>query len=104
MNQIRRVVFCATASLFAACGGPQEDIACCAIEPKARCKGELLGVGLTDGEVNLLTGLARPICPGPALSEDRLREIEALWPDSCLTTRPNILAELDTGVCSGEAR
>ena len=63
-----------TALLLAACGESEPEIACCAIEPKAKCEGDMLGAGLTRSEVELLLGPAEWICPSGTLSEARIRE------------------------------
>jgi len=72
----------AVAALLAACGEKEEDIACCAIEPKAKCESELLGAGATREEVATLTGAGK-VCPSSTLTAGRIRELDATWPAAC---------------------
>ena len=91
-----------TALLLAACGESEPEIACCAIEPKAKCEGDMLGAGVTGAEVELLLGPAEWICPSGTLSEARIREIAPLWAasESCRATRGSTrLSGLDGGLC-----
>jgi len=69
-------------AILSACGEKEEDIACCAIEPKAKCDSELMGLGITPVEMALIRSGDR-ICPTMELSADRIREIDAQWPASC---------------------
>lgn len=94
------------ASALAACGEKEEDIACCAIEPKAKCESELLGNGVTHAELSLLLGSAERICPSAEISEARIREIAPIWAasDSCRLTRGyDRLGALQAGLCSPRA-
>ncbi|HOY79950.1 MAG TPA: hypothetical protein PLN33_19210 [Hyphomonadaceae bacterium] len=72
----------ASTALLAACGEKEEDIACCAIDPKARCDSELAGIGITPAEMALIRSGDR-ICPTMDLTAERIREIDARWPASC---------------------
>ena len=66
-------VLCAGLSLalLAGCGGGKEDVACCAIEPKATCASELLKAGVTREQVAILTGPAETVCPSTACRKRR---------------------------------
>lgn len=72
----------ASTALLAACGEKEEDIACCAIEPKAKCDSELMGIGVTPAEMSLIRSGDR-ICPTMDFTAERIREIDAKWPASC---------------------
>ena len=87
-------------ALLAACGDNKGDVACCAIEPKATCESELLGAGLTQEQIAIVTGPADKVCPSPALPEARLRSIAAAWPKSCAEAHGSSrLVALDSGSC-----
>jgi hypothetical protein len=62
--------------------GQEEEVACCAIEPKAKCEAALHGLGVSEDEQAILLG-PRPVCPGPSLSAERISELDAKWPDAC---------------------
>jgi hypothetical protein len=88
--------------LLSACGDGEPEVACCAIEPRAKCEGHLLGSGVTDAELTLLLGPAETICPSATLSETRIRELATIWSasDSCKVTRSsNRLRGLEAGLC-----
>ena len=68
--------------LASACGPAEEDIACCAIEPKAKCESALAAIGVTDAE-QVALHTPRPICPSDALSAERIRELDPKWPQAC---------------------
>jgi len=59
--------------VLSACGESEPEIACCAIEPKAKCEGDLLGAGVTREELSVLMGSAEWICPSGTLSEARIK-------------------------------
>jgi hypothetical protein len=67
-------------ALLASCGAEDEDIACCAIEPKAKCASALHGLGVTDQESRTLLG---PVCESGVLTDARIRELDAQWPEAC---------------------
>jgi hypothetical protein len=79
---MRVLLILAGFALLTACGQKEEDIACCAIEPKAKCDSELMGIGVTPAEMAIIRSGDR-ICPSMELSADRIREIDAQWPASC---------------------
>ena len=71
------------AALLVLCAcGQEEEIACCAIEPKAKCESALHGMGVSEQEQSVLLG-PRPVCPGPSLSAQRISELDAKWPAAC---------------------
>jgi hypothetical protein len=71
------------AALLVLCACSQEEeVACCAIEPKAKCEGALHGLGVSEEEQSILLG-PRPVCPGPSLSAERINELDAKWPAAC---------------------
>jgi hypothetical protein len=67
--------------LLCACGA-EEEVACCAIEPKAKCESALHGMGVTEAENSVVLG-QRPVCPAASISAERLSELDAMWPQSC---------------------
>ena len=79
---MRALLMIAGLALLSACGQKEEDIACCAIEPKAKCDSELMGIGVTPAEMAIIRSGDR-ICPSLELSADRIREIDAQWPAAC---------------------
>lgn len=83
--------------VVAACGGPEDEPACCAIEPKAKCEGALHGLGVSEAERRVLLG-PRPVCPSAEISVERMRELDTQWPQAC---REAGLAapQLDAGRC-----
>jgi len=88
--------------VLSACGETEPEIACCAIEPRAKCDGDLLGAGVTREELSVLTGPAEWICPSGTLNEARIREIAPIWAasESCRVTRGSArLSALDGGLC-----
>ena len=92
--------------VLSACGESEPEIACCAIEPKAKCEGDLLGAGVTREELSVLTGPAEWICPSGTLSEARIREVAPIWAasKSCQTTRGSArLRALDSGLCTARS-
>ncbi len=82
MRATHLAVLLAGFAILSACGEKEEDIACCAIEPKAKCDSELMGIGVTPAEMAIIRSGDR-ICPTMELSADRIREIDAQWPASC---------------------
>lgn len=60
----------------------QEDIACCAIEPKAKCESVLHGMGVSADEKSVVLG-QRPVCPAASISAERLQELDTQWPAAC---------------------
>ncbi len=90
------------AALLAGCGGEEENPACCAILPSAKCEGDMLSAGVTHSELNILMGAEDAICPSATLSEARIRELGALWwaSASCRQTRQlDRVRALDGGLC-----
>ncbi len=79
---MRTLLVIAGLALLSACGEKEEDIACCAIEPKAKCDSELMGIGVTPVEMAIIRSGDR-ICPSFDLSAERIREIDAKWPAAC---------------------
>jgi hypothetical protein len=79
---MRAAIFIVAIGLFAACGEKEEDIACCAIEPKAKCDSELMGLGVTPAEMAIIRSGER-ICPSMDLSAERIRDLDARWPAAC---------------------
>lgn len=94
----------AAITLLTACGGGEEEKpACCAIEPKAKCAGDLLGNGVTHAEMDLLMGASDMVCPSGELSEARIHELQKIWDGSasCQQSRGyGRLDALDAGMCS----
>ena len=74
--------FASGIALLSACGEKEPDIACCAIEPKAKCESALMGLGVRPGEMAILMGGDR-VCPSINMTAERLRELDAGWPVSC---------------------
>lgn len=70
------------ATLLSACGAKEEDIACCAIEPRPGCDSALAAIHVTQAELAILHTSER-ICPSPGLSAERIRELDANWPAAC---------------------
>jgi hypothetical protein len=93
----RAVVLGAAITFLAACGA-KEERACCAIEPKARCESQLFGAGVTADEMRALR-VPDAICPGPMLSEARLREIAGKWPADCRSSLLDPLHAIESGRC-----
>ena len=79
---MRTIALVAAIALLSACGDKEPEIACCAIEPKAKCDSELMGMGVTPEEMAILRGGDR-ICPSINMSAERLRELDAGWPAAC---------------------
>ena len=70
-------------ALLAICAcSEQEDVACCAIEPKAKCESALHGMGVNEAEKSVVLG-RRPICPAASVSAERLQELDTQWPSAC---------------------
>ncbi len=70
-----------------------------ASEPKAKCESQLAGAGVTADEMRVLWG-PDTICPGPVLSEARLREIAGKWPAGCQGSLLAPLQGLESGRCT----
>lgn len=70
------------AGLLSACSEPEEDIACCAIEPRPGCDSALAAINVTQAELAILHTSER-ICPSPGLTAERIRELDANWPSAC---------------------
>jgi hypothetical protein len=68
--------------VITACGEPEGDLACCAIEPKAKCDAALHAMGVTTLEQAALRA-AGPLCPSDALSATRIRQLDSQWPQAC---------------------
>jgi hypothetical protein len=79
---MRLSVLLAVTALLSACGDKEKEVACCAIEPKAKCESELLGAGATREEVAILTGVEK-VCPSDKVTAERIRELDAAWPAAC---------------------
>lgn len=79
---MRAALIIAGFALLAACGQKEEDVACCAIEPKAKCDSELMGIGVTPAEMALIRSGDR-VCPSMDFTAERIREIDAQWPAAC---------------------
>lgn len=79
---MRTIALVAGIALLSACGEKEPEIACCAIEPKAKCDSELMGMGVTPEEMAILRSGDR-ICPSINMSAERLRELDAGWPAAC---------------------
>lgn len=97
------LVTVAAMAVLAACKGEEEKPACCAIEPKSKCEGDLLGSDVSRSEVALLMGASDMVCPSGELSETRIRELKKIWDgsDSCKQSRGyGRLDALDAGMCS----
>jgi hypothetical protein len=82
--------------VLCACG-EQEEIACCAIEPKAKCESALHGMGVSEDEQSILMG-PRPVCPAAGISAERISELDAQWPKACRDAGI-ISPALDAGRC-----
>lgn len=98
---LRVLLVIGIAALLGACG-EEEKPACCAIEPKAKCEGELGGNGVSPSERALLMGSDEMICPSAELSETRIRELAKIWEaaESCQAARGyGRLRALDAGLC-----
>lgn len=90
------------AALLAGCGGEEENPACCAILPSAKCEGDMLSAGVTHSELKILQGAEEAICPSATLTETRIRELGAIWAasPSCRQTRTlSRTRALDGGLC-----
>ena len=73
---MRTLVLAAGIALLCACGEKEPDIACCAIEPKAKCESAHAGLGVTREELAILA-TAEKICPSIEFTPERLRELDA---------------------------
>jgi len=69
-------------ALFSGCGEKEPEIACCAIEPRAKCESALLGSGVTKDELAIVMASDR-VCPSVNMTAERLRELDAQWPADC---------------------
>lgn len=99
---MRSVMAMMTAALLLGACGEKEEPACCAIEPRAKCEGELAGAGVARSEIAVLMGSADMVCPSDTLSEARIREIAEVWAksDSCQLARGfDRLRALEGGLC-----
>ena len=79
---MRAAILIAAIALLSACGEKEEDIACCAIAPEAKCDSELMSLGVTPAEMSLIRSSDR-ICPSMNLTAERIRELDAQWPAAC---------------------
>lgn len=80
-TQMRALLLLSFCAVLSSCGAEGDDIACCAIEPKAKCESALYGLGVADAEADaLMRGAA---CPSEILSDDRIRELDGKWPEEC---------------------
>jgi hypothetical protein len=99
---LMRALVIATFGFGLAACGEEERTDCCAIEPRAKCEGDLLGNGLTHAELDVLLSGSDAVCPSEVLSEARIREIAPIWiaSRSCTSTYgPGRLSALESGVC-----
>jgi hypothetical protein len=79
--QMRTPLILLLSVVLSSCGAEDEDIACCAIAPKAKCESALYGMGVARAEAaELMRGAA---CPSETLGEDRIRELDGNWPEEC---------------------
>lgn len=69
-------------ALLSGCGEKEPEIACCAIEPRAKCESALLGLNVTKDELAVLMTSER-ICPSVNMTAERLRELDVQWPADC---------------------
>lgn len=98
---MRSLLMLTAVLLLSACG-EEEKPACCAIQPRAKCEGELGGAGVSPSERALLMGPAEMICPSAELSETRIRELAKIWAgaNTCQMARGyDRLRALDAGLC-----
>ena len=51
---MRALALAAGIALLCACGEKEPDIACCAIEPKAKCESALAGLGVSREQLAIL--------------------------------------------------
>jgi hypothetical protein len=79
---IRAVMALSLAVSLSACGETEAENACCAIVPKAKCEAAISGLGVTRTEQDALFG-ADPACPTTVMSIDRIRALDAQWPQAC---------------------
>ena len=79
---MRAIALVAGIALFYACGEQEPETPCCAIVPKAKCEGALMGLGVTPKEMAIIMSGDR-ICPSIDLDAERLRELDAQWPAAC---------------------
>lgn len=77
-----RLILPAILLALPACSGPEDEPACCAIEPMAKCESALHGMGVSEAEQAVLLG-PRPVCPTADISLARLRELDTQWPQAC---------------------
>lgn len=92
-----RLILPAILLALPACGEPEDEPACCAIEPKAKCESVLHGMGVSEAEQAVLLG-PRPVCPSADISRERMRELDTQWPQAC--REAGIAApQLDAGRC-----
>lgn len=109
-----RVALIAIAALLAGCAPPASSpeapsqkateekprADCCAIAPRAKCRGELAQAGVTLEEADLLLGPPEAICPSGNISEQRLRKIASLQGPLCKAALGyDVLATLNAGKC-----
>lgn len=91
-------------ALLAACGQPEEDVACCAIPPKAECDSALMALGVTPQEMAILRSGDR-ICPSINLPAQRIRDLDAQWPAACRQSGETSPAyALSSGQCLAPAQ
>ncbi len=93
----------AAIALLSACGETEKEVACCAIEPKAKCESALAGIGATAEELALVKGGGK-ICPSDNVTAERLRELDATWPAACREAgTPSPAYAMSTGQCVATA-
>jgi hypothetical protein len=92
-----------TIALLSACGENEKEVACCAIEPKAKCESALAGIGATAEELSLIAGGGQ-ICPSDKLTAERIRELDASWPAACREAgTPSPARAMSSGQCEATA-
>ena len=79
---MRAFILAAGIALLSACGEKEPDIACCAIEPKAKCESALAGLGVSREQLAILM-TSEKVCPSVEFTAERLRELDAQWPIDC---------------------
>ena len=101
---MRALVLAAGIALLCACGEKEPDIACCAIEPKAKCESALAGLGVTREQLAILM-MSEKICPSVEFTAERLRELDAQWPVACREAGAmSPLRAMSSGQCEAEAQ
>lgn len=101
---MRAFILAAGIALLSACGEKEPDIACCAIEPKAKCESALAGLGVSREQLAILM-TSEKVCPSVEFTAERLRELDAQWPIDCREAGAmSPLRAMSSGQCEMEAR